>query len=395
MNREFRLDTSHFPEELKLLLWLLNEENESDITERVKQKLPNINWNEFLKLTRHHRVYPLIYLKLKEIEQGLIYPSILQALHSDYIRNTFQMLHLSGEMERVCRAFNENGICSIMLKGPVLAEYLYGDISLRTSKDLDILVSTDDIEKTEEILFRLGYEIKSDFPRILSDWKWREHHINYFHPQNKIEIELHWRLELGSGHEPLFHHLWERKSRSSLTSEPIYFLGEEDLFLYLTSHGARHAWFRLRWLVDIDRLVRKEPKWEEVCSLQKKHRHIHTGEQALILASQLLRTPLKPYVKTFSFRKRSYQLAQQSIDFIENMVDDLFAKPPKHIKDRLNHYSSLLMPPSQKCKYFISRFYPSSYDAELLMLPRALYFIYFPLRPFLWFWRLMKQRIQA
>ena len=43
-------------------------------------------------------------------------------------------------MEQVSKLFNENKINLLILKGPVLAVDLYGDISLRTSSDLDILI---------------------------------------------------------------------------------------------------------------------------------------------------------------------------------------------------------------------------------------------------------------
>ncbi|WP_432704959.1 nucleotidyltransferase family protein [Bacillus cereus] len=33
-------------------------------------------------------------------------------------------------------------------------------------------------------------------------------------------------------------------------------LGEEDLFFFLVVHEARHGWFHLRWLKDIDLLIR-------------------------------------------------------------------------------------------------------------------------------------------
>ena len=59
------------------------------------------------------------------------------------------MLHLSGEMEQICKIFNENEIPLLVLKGPVLAADLYGDVSLRTSSDLDILIPIQDLEKVE------------------------------------------------------------------------------------------------------------------------------------------------------------------------------------------------------------------------------------------------------
>ena len=95
-------------------------------------------------------------------------------------------------------------------------------------------------------------------PRVLGDWKWKVHHISYTHPITGIQVEIHWRLNAEMGKEPPFEELWERRRRSLLTPQPVYMPGREDLFLYLALHGARHGWFRLRWLADIDRVARLE-----------------------------------------------------------------------------------------------------------------------------------------
>lgn len=57
------------------------------------------------------------------------------------------MLYLSAEMERINKLCNENEIRMIFLKGPVLSQDLYGDISLRTSCDLDVLIPMQNLEK--------------------------------------------------------------------------------------------------------------------------------------------------------------------------------------------------------------------------------------------------------
>ena len=51
------------------------------------------------------------------------------------------MLHLSGEMERLSKVFLNKNINSMYLNGPVMAQDLYGDVSFRTSSDLDLLIS--------------------------------------------------------------------------------------------------------------------------------------------------------------------------------------------------------------------------------------------------------------
>ena len=65
-------------------------------------------------------------------------------------------------MEQVCKLFNESKINTLVLKGPILGANLYGDVSLRTSGDLDILIPIQDLEKAEKLLLMQGYE-KDDY----------------------------------------------------------------------------------------------------------------------------------------------------------------------------------------------------------------------------------------
>ncbi|NEU34041.1 nucleotidyltransferase family protein, partial [bacterium LRH843] len=96
------------------------------------------------------------------------------------------------------------------------------------------------------------------------DWKWRHHHVTYFHPIKRIKLEIHWRLNPGPSSEPQFKELWSRKRLSTVTSSPVYFLGQEDLTVFLISHGARHGWSRLRWLADIHQILNQDIEWKLV-----------------------------------------------------------------------------------------------------------------------------------
>ena len=141
------------------------------------------------------------------------------------------MLYLSGEMEQINKLCNENRIPLLFLKGPVLAKELYGDLSLRTSSDLDVMIPIHKLGKMEELLQNSGYVKDEYIETVLSDWKWRHHHFTYIHPEKEVKVEVHWRLNPGPGKEPSFSELWERKSISILTKNELYFLGKEDLFL--------------------------------------------------------------------------------------------------------------------------------------------------------------------
>ncbi|WP_144549941.1 nucleotidyltransferase family protein [Peribacillus simplex] len=385
MDNNFILDLSIIPKELRLLLEIMKTENDDSIEASIKELISESDWESFLQLAMHHRVYPIIYTKLIKIDKRLIPKNVIQTLYQEYQKNTFQMLYLSGEMEQVSKLFTENQIRLLFLKGPVIAADLYGDISLRTSKDLDILIPIDSLEKAEELLLSIGYE-KEVVPNILNEWKWRHHHVVYYHPKKNIQLEIHWRLQPCPLKEPKFNELWERKRLGTITSYPVYFLGKYDLFLYLVSHGARHGWFRLRWLLDIDQMIRKGLELEEINRLNDKYQNRHIVGQALILASELIKTPIEGDLIKLTEGSYSKKFAQNTVYFIKENESLTNIMSNKYYK----RYRFSLMSSLQKFFYSMILFYPSSLDAKTLKLPKSLHFLYFPLRPLLWAWRKTK-----
>ncbi len=297
------------------------------------------------------------------------------------------MLHLSAEMEQVSKLFSRNQIRTLFLKGPVLAHELYGDLSLRTSCDLDFLVPINDLEKAEELLVELGYEKDDYIETVLDDWRWRHHHVTYFHSVKGIKLEIHWRLHPGPGKEQSFQELWERKRKSSMTSFPVYFLGKEDLFLFLVAHGARHGWSRLRWLVDIQQMMKQRVDWDRAYLLFKTYHNPHVGGQAIILASQLLNADITEEMTLFLKGESPKKLAQEAMFYLERMVNLHTDPVPKEVSSYHTRHLFSLMSLNQKSIYIMSFLYPYPEDAKTLPLPKSLHFLYFPLRPFLWGWR--------
>ncbi|MBB6635829.1 nucleotidyltransferase domain-containing protein [Cohnella thailandensis] len=387
MDKPFSLDLSDLPAELNAMLEALRSDAGTEGLRR-EPFLPDIDWNQFLKRVRHHRVYPQLYA----CAAGELIPSdVRQAIERDCRLNALKMLRLSGEMERVCRSLADQGVRSLVLKGPALAQRLYGDVSLRTSKDLDILIPIEELATAEKLLRELGYQPERPLPRGLGDWKWKIHHVAFMHPQLGIEAEVHWRLNGEGGKEPSFEELWNGRQPSGLSS-CLFMPGDEHLFLYLVTHGARHGWFRLRWLADIDKLARRKLNWTAVLALLKKYKAVHLAAQALALASALLHTPIPQALKPFVYAGRGRELAQRALGFIR---DDIVLSTDPSTGDVAKAYKSYLFDLKtrpQKWAYAISRLYPSFRDAETLPLPRQLYFLYFPLRPFVWLWRQVRQQ---
>ncbi|MFE4036191.1 nucleotidyltransferase family protein [Priestia sp. YIM B13489] len=377
--------------ELRLLLELLKVEGKINLKTNQPRSLKDFNWDHFLELVKHHRCCPLVYSKLRNTHESLIPSYIIEELYQEYKRNTFKMLQLTGEMEQVDKLCTEKHITLLFLKGPTIAYDLFGDISLRMSKDLDILVLEKDLEKTEKILLSMGYE-KREIPMVLNEIKWRHYHITYYHTQKKIQIEIHWRLHPRSMEGGNFKELWSRKRESSLTKHPISFMGKEDLLLYLISHGSRHGWFRLRWLKDIDQMVRSNNiNYEHFNLLAIKYRQEHLVGQAFQLANLLLGTPLHEDIQKFVVTERATELAKKAIPYIEEMVQLNVDVKPRDLDKSYRNYLFSIKSKRQKLKFFVILFYPSSTDEQTLKLPKTIHFLYFLLRPFLIVWRKIRK----
>ncbi|MCM3412450.1 nucleotidyltransferase domain-containing protein [Metabacillus litoralis] len=387
MNDNQKLDLANVPQELKVILKLLRTSNVND------ELYSDIDWDLFIQQVIHHRVFPLVYPLFKKYDGGVIPKQIIEQLSYLYIQNTFKMLFLTAEMENISRFFTEAKMPLIFLKGPIIAHELYGDVSFRTSSDLDFIIPIEHLTRAEEILVNIGYVKDDYFKSVLNDWKWRHHHVTFFHPQKKLKIEIHWRLHPGPGVEPKFQELWSRRVKSKLTSYPVYMLGKEDLFVFLVVHGARHGWSRIRWLFDIHRLAEQSVDWIEVNKLLRKYQSYNAGAQALILSSKLFNTKIKEPMKALIKNKRAKALAQDAIFYLERMVNLHTDPVPKEVFSYHSHHLFSLMTKRQKLMYILSIVHPFAEDAEVFPLPKLFHFLYFPLRPFIVFWRKKRKHV--
>lgn len=387
MTDRYTLDKGSLSKEILLLLALLTADNANETAQQNPQLFAGPDWDLFVQLALHHRVYPYLYPKLNRMDEGVIPAEVMQRLKMEYRRNTVQMLQLSGEMSNIGSALARLNIRSLFLKGPVLAQALYGDISLRTSRDLDFLVPMAQLQDTEALLITLGYIKEEEFESILGDWKWREHHTTFNHPVSKIKVEVHWRLSPGPSKEPDFDALWEHARTSSQFGQHVHYLGQEDLFLFLAAHGARHGWSRLRWLLDIKQLLLQQPDAAVLTRLLRRYGSSAVGGQALILAAGLLESPVAPGLSPLADSPKARRLAQRALFYVARRVN--LHNPPlePEVERHYKYYQPAILSRWHQVLYVSGYMYPYAVDAKTLPLPKALHFLYFPLRPFLWTWR--------
>ena len=144
-----------------------------------------------------------------------------------------------------------------MLKGVPLALHAYGDLAVRGAKDIDLLISLDDLPAATALLERAAMARLAIPPtrRSCAGACGSAERIELVHSKTRIPVDLHWQLLVNP------HLLSDRKATFETTTislpggGSVRALRDDDLFVYLCAHGACHAWFRLKWLADIGALL--------------------------------------------------------------------------------------------------------------------------------------------
>jgi len=100
MNKTHTLDLNPLSKEFLLLLSFAGICSDSVMPEHSANQPEAIDWNHFVQLAKHHRVYPTVYLHAKKMDDERIPAEVMQAFHHEYNRNTLQMLRLTAEMKK-------------------------------------------------------------------------------------------------------------------------------------------------------------------------------------------------------------------------------------------------------------------------------------------------------
>src|ERR1041385_1010089 len=87
----------------------------------------DIDWQYFFLLARRHSIVPLVHLQLDRYASDLTPPEILATLKKHRLENSARNTLLTAELCRLINLFRDSGIDAIPYKGPVLAQFAYGN----------------------------------------------------------------------------------------------------------------------------------------------------------------------------------------------------------------------------------------------------------------------------
>lgn len=252
------------------------------------------DWKTVLESARHHGVTPLVHRHLSRLGSPLVPAPVLADLGSYARKNAVHNLALAHALLRILAALKEEGVEAVPYKGPTLAGGAYGDVSLRSFKDLDIIVQPQDFDLAAATLQGLGYALGGRNPD--------DHfHESFVHSETGILVELHQDV-IQRCYSPIaleLSALWEGLTPSTLLGQPVATFRPEDMLLLLCLHGSNHAWQGLTWVSDVSEYLSAHPEldWERVLQGAAQAGISRIVLLGLELARTLLGAPLPEQVE--------------------------------------------------------------------------------------------------
>lgn len=255
---------------IKVLRYCLGTEIDEKNAVRLLQLSPS-DWDRVIEQSAWHGVLPLLYQSAKALGSGIsIADSVMQKLRDEYLSSALENLRRYQQLSEVLRAFQNDGIPVIALKGTHLAEFVYRNIALRPMSDIDLLVKKEDLPRVEEELFGLGYRYG---PFAYKNKSWiaeRAGDFAYVPLKNGAVVEIHWSI--GRPTSPFnidTEGLWERSHPITINGISVSLLSPEDLLLHLCLHTAyRNAFVTgLLHFCDIAKVIQHyqdELEWEKL-----------------------------------------------------------------------------------------------------------------------------------
>jgi hypothetical protein len=179
-------------------------------------------------------------------------------------------LRVDAVTSEIAMAFAESEIPMVVLKGPVVARWLYEADSSRFYGDCDLLLSSSDLDVAASVLAKLGFEVRHD--PAAPDWG-REHATEFERDTDAAVVDLHTTLP-GIGVDDAT--AWRELTRGTTTivvaGTPVRALGLAALALHVALHSAHHGIEWKRPLQDLERAIETagESIWAQAAALARR-----------------------------------------------------------------------------------------------------------------------------
>jgi hypothetical protein len=369
--------------EQELLLCIARRELDSQAQEDLRSLMRREHdWQVLFASAVKHGVAPLLHKHLSTLGAGLVRSGLLAETKRAAVENSQSVLHLTGRLLSLNKAFTENGIELAILKGVVLSQIAYGELSLRRAGDIDVLIRPRDFSKAKSLLEELGYVMVPP----LTPTQLRSHldfhcEIQFMRDDWFTIVDLHWKLSPKSFCFDLdVEAVLSRLQSVEIAGTQIPTFGTEDLILYLCMHGAKHMWHRLEWISSLNEVVSSANgiDWSALCNRAEQAHSSRMLGLGLRLTNQVFGTSIPASI--FATLDPNENLLRFASEIYANIFSDSNAHT---ISAGLVLHNYRVM--DRKRDFFASvmraLYTPTLSDFEAITLPESLNALYYAFRP--------------
>jgi hypothetical protein len=329
-----------------------------------------IDWPRVLSLTADNGVDPLVCANLMRLGFPDVPEAVREELKHRYAQGALVNHLIARESVRLLRLLDDAGIRAIPLKGVSLAEWLYENIDLRPSWDIDVLIRPIDVEAAVEALTRDGYRTRHRTRLVARLQRRRGMHVALDRRDGRFEfpVEVHWNVRYGQRQSGEIEDLWNEAHRTELLGARCWAMSPAWIVLFLATHAARHRWYGLKWIIDVHEVcARGSVDWDRVRDKADQFGLAPEMEITLSLCDSLYGLPAPPQ---FPHRE------------LPSWIDPLAPPPPHHSWHYITSELGLLPGARQRAGLLLERLLtPTTADEEFFPLPESAGGLYFVIRP--------------
>jgi len=290
-----------------------------------------------------------------------------------------------GQVQRLTElvgSLADVGVTALPYKGPVLSLQLYGDLALRQSVDLDLVVPFDAYDTARAALVRRGLPPRwghsAQQEHTLFDWLG---HAPF--GRGDEFVELHWRF--ADERFPFALRAADALRRAQqvrVAGRMLPLMAADDLLTALSMHAARHLFERLEWVSGVTRLLVAAPMDPAgLMAHAGRLRARRTLAVSVHVASRLLDFPLD------DAWRRALKDVPAAAPLAERMVRELEAhelrdEPWAEGAALVRRYGELVDTRMDRARLYLhAALDPTAKDQEAVALPEALVPLHRVLRP--------------
>lgn len=330
-----------------------------------------VDYGRMMDLAVANGVAPLLYDNLKG--SCLVPDDRLALLRKAFLHTVADNVRKGREVVRITALLKARGIESIVLKGPVAAEDIFGNPGLYPSGDIDILVRPADLDKAGKILTESGYTFEEG---AREDMLAGTYHLTF---HGHYAVEIHWTLSFRYFDIPP-EFWWENARTIEYEGMEVKVLSAERYILYAVFRLYNKAFKPLKYFVLPAGIINKyhnEIDWSQLFLLSERY-----GMRRLVIfALRMLHDLLGSCVPAEVLRTRIH-----GYGLLGRLVLSGFFKKSVQTHSRMLIYTILQDSARDTLRILYSRVLPDKSEIRLryrLTEGSRIIYAYYMLNPFL------------